>query len=191
MVPKFCSTEACVRPMHARTFCELHYSRFMNAATLEMPPAAALEARFWAFVDKSGKCWEWTGGRHPFGYGKLRVNRRYIPAHRISYEMTHGPISDGLVIDHICHNPPCVNPSHLRAVTQKRNAENRAGAQANSKSGVRGIYQAPSGRWRAELQYQGVKVKLGTFDSKEDATAAVIARRNELFTCNSADRRTN
>ena len=31
--------------------------------------------------------------------------------------MTDGSIGDGLVIDHLCRNPRCVNPDHLEPVT--------------------------------------------------------------------------
>jgi len=79
--------------------------------------------RFMAFVDDTGACWEWRGYRHPTGYGYFGYGRRAdghmrnARAHRVSYELFVGPIPEGLSIDHLCDNPGCVNPEHLRAVT--------------------------------------------------------------------------
>lgn len=66
-------------------------------------------------------CWEW---RHSFtsaGYGKFRVDDRWLLSHRVSYEINVGPIPDGLQIDHKCRNRKCVNPAHMEPVTQREN----------------------------------------------------------------------
>jgi hypothetical protein len=71
------------------------------------------------------------------GYGMIQRRGRgaqRIPAHRFVYELVHGPIPDGLVIDHTCHNADltctdwdacqhrrCVNLAHLEAVTAGEN----------------------------------------------------------------------
>lgn len=79
--------------------------------------------RFWSKVDKSGDCWVWTACRIHFGYGQFYVSpqRRHVRAHRYAYELLVGPIPDGLVLDHLCSNPPCVNPAHLEPVRQREN----------------------------------------------------------------------
>lgn len=152
------------------------------------------DARFWSKIDKSGKCWNWTTpSTDRKGYGLFMAVRdgrkRSIRAHRYSYELAHGPIAPGLEIDHRCHNHACVNPAHLRAVTTKQNAENRAGAQSNSKSGVRGVsWYKFTKKWRAVVGHNGKYYQVGTFATIAEAEAAVIAKRNELFTHNDLDR---
>ena len=42
-------------------------------------------------------------------------------AHRAFYMLHVGPIGSGLVIDHLCRTPACVNPDHLEPVTPEEN----------------------------------------------------------------------
>ena len=56
------------------------------------------------------------------GYGVFSIGRfGRIYAHRWSYEHHVAPIPEGLVIDHLCRTPLCVNPDHLEPVTQRVN----------------------------------------------------------------------
>jgi hypothetical protein len=111
-------------------------------------------------------------------------------AHRFAYESINGPIPEGLQVDHICHNTSCVLVKHLRLATPSQNKENMAGARADSKSGIRGVRWARRQRkWYASVRQIGALHYLGYFDDIRDAEAAVIAKRNELFTHNNADRK--
>lgn len=77
---------------------------------------------FWPRVAESESgCWIWNGGLNEHGYGVWTVNKRMYKAHRYAYEQMVGPIPDGLVLDHLCRTPRCVNPAHLEPVTQAEN----------------------------------------------------------------------
>lgn len=148
----------------------------------------SLEERFWAKVDRSGECWNWTGCLAR-GYGRFRLQGGLTYAHRLSYELAFGSIAEGHDINHKCHNPSCVKPDHLEQVTRKQNMEDRSGAQRNSKTGVRGVSKRKDcNRYMADVNHNGKTHYLGLFDNIESAERAVIAKRNELFTHNQLDR---
>jgi len=60
-------------------------------------------------------CWLWIGTLKN-GYGLL--GHEY--AHRLVMRLSGKEVS-GLVLDHICHTPCCVNPFHLKPGTQADN----------------------------------------------------------------------
>jgi len=62
------------------------------------------------------------GPLSPNGYGRISIYGKGLKhAHRESFVAFNGLIAAGLHISHICRNKCCVNPSHLRAITQSEN----------------------------------------------------------------------
>lgn len=92
-----------------------------------------LWVRFWPKVDRKGPedCWNWLGAVAGNGYGSIFLEEvaregggvKVINAqvHRVAWELTHGEIQDGLVIDHMCKNTLCCNPAHLQPIDQRTN----------------------------------------------------------------------
>ena len=80
-------------------------------------------------------CWYWIGALFSQGYGAIRINKKIFRAHRISYEIYNGQIPNGLYVRHSCHNPACVNPSHLLVGNQFDNMRDMvlAGRHNNKK----------------------------------------------------------
>ena len=84
--------------------------------------------RFWTKVQRGEGCWEWTASRTKFGYGILgirRIARSPRKAHRMSWEIAHGPIPGNFHVLHRCDNPPCVRPDHLYLGTNADNVRDR------------------------------------------------------------------
>ena len=113
-----------------------------------MTPGVLL--RFWKYVEPEpvSGCWLWAGAVGG-GYGQLRVDRKSVLAHRLSFEHHTGSIPLGHEIDHLCRVKLCVNPSHLDAVVGPVNQRRRWGMGDNGLScrlGHSDWYWNPSGQ---------------------------------------------
>jgi len=66
-------------------------------------------------------CHEWVGATAGRGYGQICIEGSNYLAHRVAYELFVEPIPEGLLVMHMCDNPPCINPKHLFLGTHKDN----------------------------------------------------------------------
>ena len=106
------------------------------------PKPRPVADRFWEKVAPApaDECWLWQAHVNSDGYGLFYVGptQTTVRAHRRAYEQLIGPIPDGLVLDHLCRAPSCVNPWHLDPVTDKVNvlrAESRCSKLTHCKHG--------------------------------------------------------
>lgn len=112
-----------VLPTRAPALTNAERTRFEMAFYSANAADPRLQEKFWAKVAKRGlyDCWEWTGSKTHRGYGAFAPDRKVMPAHRFAYHMANPDMDHTLVVDHICRNRGCVNPSHLRLMTNKEN----------------------------------------------------------------------
>lgn len=84
-------------------------------------------------------CWLWTGMNsrglnQQFSYGRIIVNARPLLAHRVSWQLHHGEIPEGVSVLHRCDTPICVNPAHLFLGTRADNNMDKAIKNRNAKT---------------------------------------------------------
>ena len=189
-----CTFEGCVRGQEGHSgFCSPHNKQLRRSGQMKRVRSedTSPTARFWWYVTKGadGDCWNWNGLISDQGYGTITVGGRPQRAHRYSWEIHNGPIPEGMQVDHICHNTLCTRPDHLRLVTQKQNNEHLKATRKNSTTGVRGVsFSKKRNKWVGHVTHNYRYFHVGMFDSLEEAEAAVIAKRKELFTHNNIDR---
>lgn len=90
-----------------------------------------------ARVSDPSACDEFVGTRTNKRYGQLSMRiegkRRMVGAHRIAYVLATGDsLTPQDIVDHLCHNPSCQKPTHLRKTVKRGNA----------------VTMVASGRWR-------------------------------------------
>lgn len=97
------------------------------------------------------QCWLWNGKRtdNGKGYGYVSLKGEHCRSHKLSYELFNAPIPKDQWVLHSCHNPGCVNPSHLRLGSPFDNAQDRV--KANRNGNTRGINSGSTHLTEAEV----------------------------------------
>ena len=91
--------------------------------------------RFWSRVNVTDRddCWQWQGCTSG-GYGRIYVKGKVALCHRVAWLITTGQQPQNQALDHMCRNPRCVNPRHLREVTARLNVQCGAKAKLTQES---------------------------------------------------------
>lgn len=82
--------------------------------------------------------------------------------------------SKGGSVDHASGDKTNNRRENLRIATQTQNARNTRIA-VNNTSGFKGVSETAEGRWRARITVDRVELRLGNFDTREQAAAAYDA----------------
>jgi len=105
-------------------------------------------------VDQKTGCYRWLGATNSAGYGVLYYLGKLCLAHRVTWEVSVGPIEEGLSVCHKCDTPGCINPSHLFLGTHQDNMEDmrkkgRAPLQKTPKKYTKAALDKAVGEWLA------------------------------------------
>ena len=98
-----CTVRACVNPAHLEAVSPRQNVQRSVARRPRKPPRIREEPRLRPVDPAECKCWQ--GCRDRDGYGAKWADGKRVFVHRWVYEQVHGPIPDGLTIDHLCKEP--------------------------------------------------------------------------------------
>lgn len=97
--------------------------------------------RFWRFVDKSGKCWVWTGHTtrgKPLVFGIGRMSAQMFALQDTWDQERRGwKIHPSGTINMRCGNPLCVRPAHMRTANIKKKSADEVRSRTKAANAVR------------------------------------------------------
>lgn len=95
-------------------------------------PARVAERAATRYIEVASGCWISSYSVASHGYAQIGWAepgyRQVVVAHRAAWVYAHGTqIPEGMTIDHLCARRTCVNPNHLRLLTNFENARRTNG----------------------------------------------------------------
>ena len=111
-------------------------------------------------------------------YTMVMRDGKPVHEHRVVWEQAHGPIPDGLIIDHINGVGTDNRIENLRLVTTSGNAKN-AKLYSTNKTGVTGVsWDKGKAKWMASICSKGNKMVLGRYTDWFEAVCARMSANN-------------
>lgn len=189
MPERTCVIDGCGTRVSTRGWCATHYSRWKrHGDPLHGGPVKKKSRQMGLSFDdrteRRGDCLIWTGPTDRDGYGKTRLDGRYVYAHRYAWERIHGPLPEGVMVDHRDHcDPACCEVAHLRPATKRENAANRAGALPGRLRALpRNVYYRVKGdTYFVRLTKDWKEHRFGTYKTVEEAAQVAERARREMF----------
>jgi len=84
-------------------------------------------------------CIEWQRARSAYGYGVVSFQNQVMTVNRLMLILLFGEPATKSVAMHLCDNPPCINPSHLRWGTHAENSQDMVAKNRRKSNPVTGI----------------------------------------------------
>lgn len=81
-------------------------------------------------------CILWDGAKSKNGYGNINFRGQTLGAHRVAWELRHGPIADGLHVLHSCERRLCVNVAHMRLCTLSESIADKVARSREAKARI-------------------------------------------------------
>lgn len=135
-----------------------------------------LEMTFWSKVNirESEECWPFQGHLTKKGYGGCGRRGR---AHRVAWELTYGPIPNGLHVLHKCDNPSCCNPRHLFLGTSLDNSRDMVNKGRSSRGDKHYSRIHPERASRGEVISKFKETDIRKIRAMKDVSRKIIAKR--------------
>jgi hypothetical protein len=112
------------------------------------------------------------------GYRSIGIDGKTYQAHRCAWLYVHGEWPSD-TIDHLNGDRGDNRLVNLRSVTEAVNHQNLRVPKRNNKSGYLGVV-AHQNRWRASVTFNKKVIRIGMFDTPEEAHAAYLAAKRKL-----------
>ncbi len=117
-------------------------------------------------INGESECIEWKGTMKSNGYGQFKtLNKKWLHAHRYSYELFVGKIIKNMCVLHQCDNRKCVNPNHLWLGTKKDNTQDMINKNRKVVLALKGEMNGMS-----KLKEQDIKTIRNSYSSKNNCT---------------------
>src|SRR5580704_8350271 len=119
-------------------------------------PVADLATRFERLVDRTGEHHLWLGSINPErGTGRIKVGNVAMTAHRVAWELAHGPVGSTQRVLTCSSNPACVRVDHLRVETSEQVSQKRV---QRARKGSGSMRLVRPGKWE-------LRVSLGRWEN--------------------------